>query len=356
MSFYPHSANFSPNTSLLANHHHKEQHMKALVYEGPYQMVIRDVPIPAVQHDEVLIHVAYSGICGSELSGFEGKNALRKPPLIMGHEFTGTVEALGDSAKTSFPDLSPGMPVTVNPLISCGECAYCRNQRPQLCPNRKLLSASLPGSNAEYLTVRADAVYPLPDGMTLPIGSLTEPAACAVHAASLVEPAENALVVGAGPIGLLVIEALQQRGFKTIYCADLNTERLSMAESLSAQPVTLDDHFREQVAVSFDAVGATATRQASLAATRAGGYVVWIGLHERFSELDVNDAIRREITCHGAFAYNQADFRQALDLLHHGHLRLDSAWTRIEPLENGASCFEELLRGSSVAKIWLTPG
>jgi len=330
--------------------------MKALVYEGPHQMIIRDVPVPAVQPDEVLIRIAYSGICGSELSGFEGKNALRKPPLIMGHEFTGTIEALGDTAQKSYPDLSAGRPVTVNPLISCGQCAYCKIERPQLCPNRKLLSASLPGSNAQYVTVRADAVYPLPIGMSLTTGSLTEPAACAVHAASIVQPAETALVVGAGPIGLLVIEVLQQRGSKTIYCADLNAERLAMAESLGAQPVRLDDQFREKVEVTMDAAGSTATRQASMAATRAGGHIVWIGLHERSSELDVNDAIRREISCHGAFAYNHANFREALAMLHRGDLWLNEAWTRIEPLENGSSCFEELLRGSSVAKIWLTPG
>jgi threonine dehydrogenase-like Zn-dependent dehydrogenase len=329
--------------------------MKALVYEGPHQMIMRDVPVPAVQPDEVLIRVAYSGICGSELSGFEGKNALRKPPLIMGHEFTGTIAALGDTVQKSYPDLSPGLPVTVNPLISCSHCPYCQIERPQLCPNRKLLSASLPGSNAEYVTVRADAIYPLPHGMSLTTGSLTEPAACAVHAASLIQPAENALVVGAGPIGLLVIEALQQRGFNTIYCADLNSERLAMAESLGAQSVRLDDQFHEKVTVSMDAVGSAVTRQASMAATRAGGHVVWIGLHERFSEIDVNDAIRREITCHGAFAYNHTNFNDALSMLHRGDLHLSEAWTRIEPLKNGASCFEELLRGSSVAKIWLTP-
>jgi threonine dehydrogenase-like Zn-dependent dehydrogenase len=91
-------------------------------------------------------------------------------------------------------------------------------------------------------------------------------------------------------------------------------------------------------------------------ATRSGGSIIWLGLHERFTELDINDVIRREIVCYGSFAYSQADFREALDLLHQGVLRLDSAWTRIEPLENGAACFEELLHGSSVAKIWLTPG
>jgi threonine dehydrogenase-like Zn-dependent dehydrogenase len=203
--------------------------------------------------------------------------------------------------------------------------------------------------------VRADAVYSLPDDISLTVSALTEPAACTVHAARLVQPSQTALVVGAGPIGLLAIQALQNRGFTTIYCADLNTERLAMAEALGAAPAVLDNSFRDRVDVALEAVGTVDTRRACLLATRAGGSVVWIGLHQQFAELDINDMIRREITCYGSFAYTKADFAQALEMLHRGQMRLDPAWTRIEPLEMGTSCFEELLDGSSVAKIWLTP-
>src|SRR4030095_6787383 len=127
--------------------------MSALVYEAPLQMNIRQVPVPVIQPDEALIRVAYSGICGSELSGYEGKNSLRKPPLIMGHEFSGTIEAVGGAVDR--PELSVGMAGTANPLISGRACAYCLSGRQQLCPTRKLLSAHLPGSNAEYVAIRA---------------------------------------------------------------------------------------------------------------------------------------------------------------------------------------------------------
>ncbi len=330
--------------------------MSALIYEGPKQMNVRDVPTPTMQPDEVLIRVAYSGICGSELSGYEGKNALRKPPLIMGHEFSGTIEQIGEQARKQFPDLTVGRHVTANPLISCGRCAYCLSGRQQLCPNRKLHSAHLPGSNAQYIAIRADAVLPLPDKLPFTTAALVEPAACAVHAAefAMPKPHEAGLVVGAGPIGLLTIEALMDYGLKTVYCADLNGERLAMAEALGARPVALDG-FQDRVDLAVDAVGATVTRQGCIAATHSGGRVVWIGLHEPTSALPVNDLVRREVACFGSFGYTPLDFRNALDALAQGRLRLEDAWTRVEPLSRGAACFEELLQGAPVAKIWLSP-
>jgi threonine dehydrogenase-like Zn-dependent dehydrogenase len=330
--------------------------MKALVYEAPYIMVVRDVPQPVIGTDEVLIQVAYSGICGSELSGYQGKNSLRKPPLIMGHEFSGVVTQIGAQAQTAYPDVQPGLRVTANPLVTCGECAYCLTNRPQLCPSRRLLSAALPGSNAAFVKVPASAVLPLPPDLPLTTAALTEPTACAVHAARLAAPqaGETALVVGAGPIGLLTIQALATYGLKTIFCADLNPERLAMAEAVGAVPVSLKD-WSGGVDIAVEAVGANSTRTACISAVRSGGRVIWVGLHEAETPLPMNDLVRREIVCYGSFAYNALDFRAALDGLVAGHFYLRDNWTRIEPLVTGAACFEELLRGAPVAKIWLQP-
>lgn len=332
--------------------------MQALMYEGPKQMNIRVVDVPTPQADEVLIKVAYSGICGSELSGYLGQNSLRKPPLIMGHEFSGTLEQIGTEAARQFPELTIGQAVTVNPIISCRRCAYCLNGRQQLCPQRKLHSASLPGSNAGWVTVRADAVFALPDGLPLTTAALTEPAACALHAVDVVAPRphETAAVIGAGPIGLLLIQALQNCGVKTIYAADLNAERLAMATALGAQTLRLDQaEFNGQFDMAIEAVGVSATRQGCVRLLRSGGRVVWVGLHEASSELPINDLIRREIISYGSFAYAMLDFGHALAALSDGRLRLNDRWTRIEPLERGTACFEELLAGSAVAKIWLRP-
>jgi len=335
-----------------------KEEMNALVYQGPRQMPLCVVPIPEIKPDEVLIKVAYSGICGSELSGYLGTNSLRKPPLIMGHEFSGTIEQIGAQAAADFPEMVVGKLVTANPLISCGHCGYCQSGRHQLCPKRKLLSASLPGSNAQYVTVVASALYPIPEGVSPATAALTEPTACTVHVAEVLRPrpSESALVVGAGPIGLLTIQALQDYGLKTITCADLNRERLAMAESLGAVGVCGSlDALKNSVDIAIDAVGLTVTRQACVAATRAGGRVAWIGLHEAESALPINDIIRREITAYGSFAYTHADFAYALEGLAKRRFWLDDKWTRVEPLERGAACFDELLGQSAIAKIWLMP-
>lgn len=330
--------------------------MSALVYEAPRQMKIRQVPVPVPQPDEVLIQVAYSGICGSELSGYKGKNALRRPPLILGHEFSGTIEAVGGAVDR--PELSQGVAVTANPLISCRRCLYCLSGKQQLCPNRKLLSASLPGSNAEFVAVRADAVFPIPPDLSLTAAALAEPTACALHAAGLAAPSpeESALVVGAGPIGLLVIQALAARGLRRIFCIDRNVDRMAMAEKLGAVPATFESLSTEPVALVIEAVGVSATRQGCARAVRSGGRIVWMGLHEADSELPVNDFIRREITTFGSFAYTPVDFYHALQALAQKRFSLDESWTQIEPLTKGTACFERLLQGDAVSKIWLTPG
>ena len=329
--------------------------MSALVYESPLQMNVRQVPIPVIQPDEVLIRVAYSGICGSELSGYEGKNSLRKPPLIMGHEFSGHVEVIGSAVDR--PELKVGTAVTANPLVSCRQCRYCLSGKQHLCPNRKLLGAHLPGSNAEFVVICADALFLIPPGLSLATAALAEPAACAIHAAAFAKPSpdEQALVVGAGPIGLMVIQALADRGVRQIFCIDLNSERLAMAEKLGAVPGTFESLASQPMDIVVDAVGASATRQGCARVVRSGGRIVWIGLHESDTSLPVNDFIRREITTYGSFAYTPIDFDNALQALAQKRITLEDAWTEIESLENGTACYEKLLHGAPISKIWLTP-
>lgn len=337
--------------------------MKALVYEAPRILRIRDVPVPEPGPGEVLVRVAYSGICGSELSGYLGHNELRRPPLIFGHEFSGWIERLGEGVEGRF---APGQPVTVNPLIGCQECRLCLTGRPHLCPRRRLLSASLPGSNAEFVAVPASAVYPLPPEMPLDRAALTEPTACAVRAVQQADarPWQTVLVVGMGPLGLLMLQVLRAHGVERLVAVERNPYRLHYAETMGALGIVPGDDVLQQIRerlggadvdVAIDAVGTTATRRLCLECVSPGGRVVFFGLHDPESPLQVNAVVRWEIECTGSFAYAPADFATALRWLHQGKVRLPGRIVTA-PLEDGAVWFERLLEGrDDVVKVLLRP-
>lgn len=337
--------------------------MKALVYEAPRVMNLRDLDRPVPGPGEVLLRVEYSGICGSELSGFLGQSSLRTPPLVFGHELAGRVAELGSDLAGA---VEVGDRVTVNPLVSCGRCQYCAAGRHQLCRERLLLGASLPGSNAEYVAIPETALEPVPDGLDLRDASMAEPAACAVHAVSLsaVSPASSALVVGAGPIGLFLIQALLAHGVRRVFATDRNPDRSRMAADLGAVVVgdssdqllndvrTLTDG--EGVAVAFDAAGTAETRSSCLAATKPGGKVMLVGLHTDATSLPLNTAIRNETTLQGVFAYTPTAFRTALAWLADGRLGLRAGVVEAG-LEDGPAWYQRLVEGHSAAKVLLRP-
>ena len=152
--------------------------------------------------------------------------------MIFGHEFSGTIAAVGSRAEAAGL-WRVGQRVTANPLVTCGECEACASGSQQLCVSRKLLSAALPGSNAEYVKLPAAFVYAVPDGVTLQQAAMTEPAACAIRAAELAapRPTDAVLIIGMGPIGLLALQAVLQYGARDVIAVDRNADRLAIARS-----------------------------------------------------------------------------------------------------------------------------
>lgn len=329
--------------------------MKALVYEGPRQLHMRDVPIPEARPGEAVIRVELAGICGSELGGYLGHNSLRKPPLIMGHEFAGIIERTGAEA-TRF---RPGDRVTVNPLATCGKCRYCASGSSQLCAERSLLGAHRPGAFAEYVAVPERNIHRLPDHVSFEEGAFAEPFACAVHICRLLglNSSDRLIIYGAGPIGLFALQAAQILGLKDIVIVDLNESRLEIARELGGIAVTDPEGtglpHDEGYDAAIDAVGAGITRRKCVQATRRGGRVIFTGLHEAESALPINDMIREEIATIGAFAYSAEDFATALEWIDQGKVNL-SPWTVTRPLDEGADCFEKLIGGpGKIAKYLL---
>lgn len=339
--------------------------MKALVYEGPRELNIRDMPEPQPGPDEVLIKVAYSGICGSELSGYLGQNSLRKPPLVMGHEFSGEIVALGANATQYQAGLKTGQRVTVNPLIHCGWCRACLAGRFNLCRSREILGIHRPGSYADYVKAPAALVYPLPDSMSLEHAALAEPVGCAVRAVRLAgcAPGTKLLVTGLGPIGLLVSEVAKTFGVAEIFVTDTDPDRRAIGEQVGLRvlnPIT-DDVIAITLAATggygvdaaIDAVGLPVTRRQCVDAVMRGGRVIFVGLHEADSDLQANDIIRKEVRIEGSFAYAPLDFAEAFQWLAAGQAQIDP-WLVKMPLSEGKAGFERLLgKPGPVAKILL---
>lgn len=342
--------------------------MSALVWNGPCQMEIEKVAVPAPGPGDVLIEVSAAGICGSELSGYLGQNSLRVPPLVMGHEFSGRVVAVGDDA-TVARAFGPGQRVAINPMIGCGVCAMCSAGLPNLCRQRRIIGAHCAGGFAGYATVPAIQCTPLPDSVSDVAGALTEPLACAVRAVQHAQWREEGalLILGAGTIGLFCLAVARASGAHgTVVISDIVEERLSVAQAWGATTAingrnadatqALRAVLPDGAACVIDAVGADATRALALQMVRPGGRAVYIGLHDERSPLAANYLVRQEITIQGSFAYTPTDFAGALDLLASAAVVPSAVWVEERPLSMGAAAFAGLVDGSiTVAKIVLTP-
>ena len=246
----------------------------------------------------------------------------------------------------------------------------------QLCPERRLVGAHRPGAFAEFVSVPAYVTHRLPPGMSMRTGALTEPVGVGVRIGVLAGEVagEAALIIGAGPIGLLALQALQLSGAERIFIADLDAERLAMGGDLGGITITppspglgagaqgadvvevvLEATAGEGVAVSVDAVGTGGTRAQCVDATRNAGTLVLSGLHEETSPMPAADIIRKELTVRGSFAYGAGDFALGLEQLEAGRFRLDP-WIVEAPLAEGGSWFDRLVRSpGNVSKVLLTP-
>lgn len=341
--------------------------MEALIWLGPEDLQLHAVPLPECASGDILIETSAVGICGSELSGYLGKNSLRRPPLVMGHEAAGRIAQTG--AEMTLADGTTGqvgMRVTFNPLIVCGTCDRCRVGLTMLCRQRQLIGAHRPGAFASFVAVPAAQCWPVPESLSDVSASLAEPLACAVRAVSLAQtsPQESLLILGAGPIGLFCLAVARTLGIEKILVSDMLPSRLAIAQRWGASTVlnarttdvaqAVQDVCQGGAATVIDAVGAAATRTQALQAVVPGGRVVFIGLHDEESLLATNYLIRQEITITGSFSYTHQNFAHALTMLQAGLLLPEADWLEERPLAEGPAAFAELVNGTaSTTKIVL---
>ncbi len=330
--------------------------MRGLVFGGTNKMEMRDVASPEPSGDDALVRVDAVGICGSDLHAYKGHDPRRVPPMILGHEFVGTVLA-GPMV---------GQRVTANPLVVCGECRYCVEGRTNLCSNRTMIGMSRPGAFAQRLAVPRQCLIAVPDSVSDRAAALTEPAATVIHALALAERAlvrplaeARTLVIGAGAIGLLAALALARRCVRPPVVVETNALRCTTLTKtlgdVAASPERVASEMAGHFDLVFDAVGIEVTRNLSIKAAAAGGTVVHAGLGDWTTPLDWRDLTLREIALIGCYTYSTADLRVALDALGVGGFGpLD--WVEERALEDGAAAFDDLASGRAAApKILLRP-
>jgi len=344
--------------------------MKALLLSEYNRLEVVDVPMPRPGRDEVLVRVEACGICGSDVHGYDGSSGRRIPPIVMGHEAAGTVAAVGAGASGAHE----GDRVTFDSTIYCGECEYCRRGELNLCQRRQVLGVSTPeyrrsGAFAEYVVVPNRIVHHVPDNISFPEAAMVEPLAVAVHAVSISELPENgaALVMGAGMIGLLVLQALREAGCLSIYVVDIDDSRLKLAKQLGATNVihakTADTVAEVQrltsgagVDVALEAVGSTPTVKAAIESVRKGGTVVLIGNVAPQVEIPLQTVVGREIRLQGSAA-SSGEYPQCIDMLARGAVDVKSLISIVAPLDEGPGWFERLhAREANLMKVVLTPG
>jgi threonine dehydrogenase-like Zn-dependent dehydrogenase len=343
--------------------------MKALVLEKPMLLEYRDVPDPVLTDDRsVLVRLKASAICGSDVHGMDGSTGRRLPPIVMGHEASGVIEEVGRGVK----DFAKGDRVTFDSTIYCGECFFCRRGQPNLCDNRRVLGVSCAdykqdGTFAELVVVPDRILYKLPDNLDFISASLTEPLAVAAHAARVGSPeaGDSILVVGAGLIGLLLIQVLRANCSGPIIAVDMDSSRLETARRFGADHMVLagPDAVRQVQELThgrgadqaFEAVGATAPVETAVQGLRKGGTLTLIGNVSPRIELPLQAVVTRQLTLKGSCAIS-GEYPFALDLMASGKVDAKAIVSATAPLSEGAAWFARLYaREAGLMKVVLIP-
>ncbi|RXZ79789.1 galactitol-1-phosphate 5-dehydrogenase [Paenibacillaceae bacterium] len=337
--------------------------METIVYYGPEQLGLENREIPVPGPHEVLIRVEAVGICGSELEGYLGHSSVRIPPLVMGHEFCGIIAALGAGAAPAHTGI--GDKVVVNPLIACGQCDRCIAGNPNICRSRQIVGIHRPGAFADYAVVPARSVHVIAQHVDSALASLAEPLAVCIHALRLgCQSFDDLIIFGAGPIGLLTLQAALLMGAGRVLVVDRQETRLAYAAELGGIAVppgqlmeTCHRVFGEQgVDTVIDCVGVQATRAQSLQLVNAGGRIIMVGLGSNDTQLPMNELVRKEVAIIGSYTYSDADFKHAVQLLVSGKIKMTN-WATRQPLSAAPEAFRQLTAGTSAwSKIILEPG
>jgi L-gulonate 5-dehydrogenase len=296
--------------------------MKALIIDKPRSMKVADIIKPTMGDRDVMVKIKATGVCAGDVYIYQGKNPYAGYPIVGGHEIAGVISAIGKEVNS----VKIGDRVVVDPFTGCGKCYACSVGKYNCCANLHILGVHSNGGFAEYMTAPAKQIYKVPDHLSLEIAAFCEPIAIGIQACNRAElvPGETVLVLGCGPIGMVIIEVARARGARVI-ASDINMERLSIAGTMGAEtflsgenllPTILSLTNGEGIPVVIEATGVPAVMEQTVHLVAAGGRIVIVGLVPRgvgvsFPGLDIT---RKELTILGSRT-NKGCFPEAIDML-----------------------------------------
>jgi L-iditol 2-dehydrogenase len=339
--------------------------MKASILKKPFEITVEEIPTPDPESDELLIQVKASAICGSDIKAFEGKHPLIRPPIILGHEFSGVIVDKGSHVD----GFRVGERVVVEPSFVCGQCFFCQRMEYSLCQNLRQLGHQLPGSFAEYTVAKARFTYLLSNGTPFDKAALTQPLAISLHAIQRagIGKGQTVVILGMGAIGLLLLQVALKRGAR-VFVSDLVDFKLEKAKALGAHGVWngsspgLMNEIKTQTNrlgadVVIEAAGSSVTIQQAFSLVRRGGTVLLLGLTGHLKEeVYLEKVTLDELNVVGTIRYAKGDFPGAIEMIHQNGIDLDTLIVRRfalnelpEALKETVQSPEKVLRSVMIA-------
>jgi len=332
--------------------------MRSLVYKGPNELKIEDKSKPQLKSGEVLIKVKYCGICGSDITIWKGKHPRAKSGVILGHEFTGEIVEMYDVNS----NLCIGDKVVVEPLIHCHRCNYCKEGKYNLCNKIGLYGIDENGAFAEYVKVLSDKVIPLSPSTDLKKMTLIEPLAVVVNAVSKsnIKLGDTVVILGAGPIGLLIAQVARDAGAAKIIVSEINESRLKRAKKLGFIIINpqKEDVEKEVKKISpkgadlvFDVAGHPSVVDSAFKIVKKGGEINVVAIYTQELLISLQKLAYSELIIKGTFIYTWEDFYRAKILLEKDLIDSKSIITHIFPFEDSIKGFEMMKKGFDGIKI-----
>lgn len=337
--------------------------MKALVIEADRVLTYKDIPVPELKADEVLVKVRACGICGSDIPRAL-HNGCHSYPQVVGHEFSGEIVKLGEDVK----DVEVGERVTVAPLVPCQHCSECEQGFPAMCTHYSFIGSRQQGAMAEYVAVPARNIVKIGDTVTFEQAACIEPTTVAIHGverAGAIDAGKTAVVYGCGTIGMLTLEVLKAKGLEKVYAIDIDDSKLEMAkklgayEAINSKNVDVVKYFEEHglVDYAFETAGVPFLQAQILDLVKKKGTVVYIGTAHgevKFPAKTFEKILRGELNVTGSWQSFKSpfpgnDWIGAAELIGSGKIRVDELITHKFSLKDGIKAFETLTDRTSVA-------